>query len=92
VHVADSHESVVVPRGAIQHVGEDTVVFVRTGEGVYEPRIVTVGHADAGLVQVRGGLRVGEPVVIEGAFLLKTELSRESIGAGCCEVGPPGES
>jgi hypothetical protein len=30
--------------------------------------------------------------VTEGAFLLKTELSREDIGAGCCEVTIPDES
>lgn len=92
VHVSDSHDSVVVPRGAVQQIGADSVVFVRTGEGVYEPRIVMLGHSDAGLVQVRSGLQAGDPVVTDGAFLLKTELSRESIGAGCCEVGPPKES
>ena len=90
IRVAESEDAVVVPRRAVQRVGEDSVVFVRTGEGVYEPRIVTLGRSDAEFVQVRGAVREGDSVVTEGAFLLKTELSRESIGAGCCEVEPPG--
>jgi cobalt-zinc-cadmium efflux system membrane fusion protein len=89
IRVAESEDAVVVPRRAIQRVGEESVVFVRTGEGLYEPRTVTLGRSDADLVQVRGAVREGDSVVTEGAFLLKTELSRESIGAGCCEVEPP---
>ncbi len=92
IRVAESEDAVVVPRRAVQRVGEESVVFVRTGNGVYEPRIVSLGRSDGELVQVRGALREGDPVVTEGAFLLKTELSPESIGAGCCEVEPPGGS
>ena len=28
----------------------------------------------------------GETVVTQGSFVLKTELRKSSIGAGCCEV------
>ena len=37
--------------------------------------------------EVVGGLRPGIEVVTTGAFLLKTEILKESIGAGCCEDG-----
>lgn len=90
IQVAAPEGAVAVPRQAVQRVGEDMAVFVRTGEGLYEPRVVSLGRASADLVQVVGNVRAGEPVVTEGAFLLKTELSRDSIGAGCCEVEPPG--
>jgi cobalt-zinc-cadmium efflux system membrane fusion protein len=30
-------------------------------------------------------VRPGEPIVTTGAFLLKTELMKESLGAGCCD-------
>lgn len=90
IRVAESEDAVVVPRRAIQRVGEESVVFVRTGEGVYEPRTVILGRSDAEFVQILGAVREGDSIVTEGAFLLKTELSRESIGAGCCEVERPG--
>jgi cobalt-zinc-cadmium efflux system membrane fusion protein len=89
ISVSDSGNALIVPRRSIQRIGENSVVFVRTGDGVYEPRVVTVGRSIQDRVEVRGELSDGDAVVTEGAFLLKTELSRENIGAGCCEVEPP---
>lgn len=89
IGIAPEQSGVVVPRSALQRLGGGTVVFVRLKEGQYEPRVVEVRRSDAELVQVRGTLKAGESVVTTGAFILKTELSRDSIGAGCCEV--PGE-
>jgi cobalt-zinc-cadmium efflux system membrane fusion protein len=86
IRVADSDGALVVPHAAVQRIGEESVVFVRTGEGLYEPRTVLSGRSSAEGIEVHGALLEGEPVVTEGAFLLKTELSREDIGAGCCEV------
>jgi len=76
-----------VPREAVQRIGRESVVFVRAADGRYEPRVVVVGRSQARLVEVRGDLREDDPVAVEGAFLLKTELLRGEIGAGCCEVG-----
>ncbi|WP_168210486.1 efflux RND transporter periplasmic adaptor subunit [Persicimonas caeni] len=90
IGIAPDKKGVVVPKEAIQSLEDGTVVFVRKKQGQYEPRIVEAGRSDGDVVQVRGNLRVGEPVVTTGAFILKTELSRDSIGAGCCEV--PGQS
>ena len=41
-------------------------------------------------MQVVADLKAGDPVVTTGAFLLKTEISKDNIGAGCCEVEAPG--
>jgi cobalt-zinc-cadmium efflux system membrane fusion protein len=40
------------------------------------------------MVEVRRGLSGGETVVTQGSFLLKTEILKGSIGAGCCEAQP----
>jgi len=89
IRVAESGDSLVIPQSAVQRVDGESIVFVRTGEGLYEPRTVFPGRSTAEWVEVNGALIEGEPVVTEGAFLLKTELSREDIGAGCCEVEIP---
>lgn len=86
IEVGAPQSAVVVPRDAIQRVGEESVVFVRIAQGVYEPRPVMVGLASADGVAVTGELAPGEHVVTTGAFTLKTELSPEAIGAGCCEA------
>jgi cobalt-zinc-cadmium efflux system membrane fusion protein len=61
------------------------VVFVRTGEGVYEPRVVR-RHGRGERVQVEGRVSAGDEVVTTGAVLLRTEVVPGSVGAGCCEV------
>lgn len=79
-----------IPLAAVQRVGDDSVVFVRVAQGVYEPRTVKPGRSDGRAVQVAGDVAPGDAVVTTGAYLLRTELSRDSIGAGCCEVDTAG--
>lgn len=76
---------VVVPRDAVQRVMGREVVFVRTNEGVYEPRVVR-RHGRGPQVQVEGRVAAGDEVVTTGAVLLRTEVVPGSVGAGCCEV------
>jgi cobalt-zinc-cadmium efflux system membrane fusion protein len=82
--------AVSVPRAAVQRVGEREVVFVRTAEGIYQPRVVQ-RFGDGPPVQVEGRVRAGDAIVTTAAVLLRTEIMPGSIGAGCCEVEPPGE-
>jgi cobalt-zinc-cadmium efflux system membrane fusion protein len=88
--VASAEGAITVPLQAIQRVGDESVVFVRTAGGMYEPRVVRPGRSDGRRVQVEGEVHQDDAVVTTGAFLLRTELSRESIGAGCCDVEGPG--
>ena len=37
---------------------------------------------------IRQRFLAGESVVTQGSFLLKTEILKGNIGAGCCEVDP----
>jgi cobalt-zinc-cadmium efflux system membrane fusion protein len=80
--------AVSVPRSAVQRIAQREVVFVRTAQGVYEPRVVR-RYGDGDRVLVEGRVQVGDAVVTTGAVLLRTEIMPGSIGAGCCEVEPP---
>ena len=63
-----------------------TVVFIPEGEGVYRPQRVTTKPTDrSDVLEVTWGLKPGQKVVSKGAFLLKTEIMKGAIGAGCCE-------
>lgn len=86
IRVGDEHKAVVVPRQAVQRKDNVDVVFLPEGEGAYRPQRVTTRPTDrADVVEVTWGLRPGQVVVTRGAFLLKTEIMKGSIGAGCCE-------
>jgi cobalt-zinc-cadmium efflux system membrane fusion protein len=68
-------EVLAVQRKAVATVEGKPLVFVRAGSG-WERRSVELGWSAGDLVEVRKGLSVGDEVVSEGAFLLKSELLR----------------
>ena len=80
---APTAEGLVVPVGAVQTLEGRSVVFVPgEGAGVFEARMVTVGREAQGQVEIVGGLAAGARVVVEGAFLIKSELMRGQLGHG----------
>lgn len=85
IAVSDPRAAVLVPRSAVQRARGVSLVFVRVAADAYEARRVSVGPASGDRVSVSGRVAVGDDVVTDGSFLLKTETLKESIGAGCCE-------
>ncbi len=79
-----TESSVLIPRDAVQWEGCCHVVFIREAQDRYRPRKVTIAKADNAHYRVLSGLTADEWVVVRGSFLLKTELKKSSIGAGCC--------
>ena len=73
---------VVVPAAAVQRVGAAWAVFIPHGEGAFEIRAIGRGRDLAGDVEVLSGLRAGESLVIDGAFLLKAEADKARGGGG----------
>ncbi len=73
-----------VPAEAVQWDGCCNVVFVSRGADTFEPRKVRLGYEQDGMVLVRAGLLEGESVVTRGSYLMKTEILKANIGAGCC--------
>jgi len=84
----DNEEVLTVSSEAVQTDGCCQLVFVKEGEALFRPRKVVLGAEDRGYVEIHRGLRLGEAVVTAGSFLMKTEILKGSIGAGCCEVEP----
>ncbi len=88
IRVQTIESAVLVPESAVQWDGCCNVVFVRHTDTVYQPYKVTLGYKRDGYYVVEEGLPAGELVVTQGSFLLKTEILKGNIGAGCCEVDP----
>ncbi|BAH39224.1 MAG TPA: efflux RND transporter periplasmic adaptor subunit [Gemmatimonas aurantiaca] len=74
--------TVVLPVDAVQDMDGQKVVFVPGPKaGQFIPQPVVVGDAvDGGRVMIRSGLAVGAPVVMRGAFVLRSELAKGEIG------------
>ncbi len=77
-----------IPEAAVVTDGERRFVFVEVGPRAYERREVRVASLAppgsstprAPAVVVQDGLRAGERVVVSGAFTLKSELAKASLG------------
>lgn len=89
VHSQNS-DIALVPKDAVQWEGCCNVVFVRETADRYRPRKVRLVGSTGPYYQVADGVQPGQMVVVDGAFLLKTELKKSSIGAGCCGLEPVG--
>ena len=73
--------AVLVPRGAIQTMDGESVVFVRT-DGGFERRDVKLGRANEDAVEILSGLAAGESVAAANSFLLKAELGKAGAAHG----------
>ncbi|MBK7645351.1 MAG: efflux RND transporter periplasmic adaptor subunit [Planctomycetes bacterium] len=83
--VRASPQAVAVPTDAVQWEGCCFVVFVRVGEAIFQTRKVRVGAKDSDYTEVLGGLVPGEIVVTTGSHVLKSEILKSSLGAGCTD-------
>ena len=73
---------VFVPDAALQDVNGLRVVFVTTDGRTFQVRAVKLGSRSQGVVEVTEGLSPGEHIVVDGAFMVKGELLKGSVGEG----------
>jgi cobalt-zinc-cadmium efflux system membrane fusion protein len=68
----------VVPRSAVQNVGDRTVVYLANPKepGEFTEREVRLGETVGEQVEVTAGLRPGDAVVTEGSFFVRAERER----------------
>ncbi|NNE66237.1 MAG: efflux RND transporter periplasmic adaptor subunit [Pyrinomonadaceae bacterium] len=76
------NEELVVSSEAVQRIGEETVVFVpkENEQGAFEIRKIKVGGDYENYTRVISGLKIGDRVVTEGSFTLKTALQKGELG------------
>ncbi len=72
----------VVPREAVQKLGDAQVVFVPLGDNRFKPVKVETGSDSGKEVEIVNGLEPGATVVARGAFVLKSQLAKASMSGG----------
>jgi cobalt-zinc-cadmium efflux system membrane fusion protein len=76
--VGDQGTLLAVPAAAVQRVRDRWCLFVPKDNRTFEIRPVGRGRDIAGEVEILSGVRAGEPIVVDGAFLLKAETERSA--------------
>lgn len=79
---AATGQELVVPSAAVQRLGDRTIVFVpkENDAGAFEIREIEVGSMVEGYHRVLKGLQIGEKVVTNGSFTLKTQMQKGELG------------
>ena len=74
---SDAGERLLVPSSAVQPLGNDEVVFVKRDATTYEIRNVKVRRLASQMAEIVEGLQRGESIVVENAFILRGEVTRQ---------------
>jgi membrane fusion protein, heavy metal efflux system len=69
--------TIALPPQAVQPLGNDDVVFVLRSPDHFEVRTVAIARRTSEVVEIKEGLSKGETIVVEGAFLLRGEASKQ---------------
>ena len=75
-----------VPKAAVQWEGCCQIVFVAESAQRFRPVKVNIQRELEDSYQVEADFMPEHRLVTTGSFLLKTELVKDNIGAGCCQA------
>lgn len=77
--------ALAVPKSALLEDDGRCFVFVHYRDDDYVRRPVVAGRRWAAWVEIEKGLEPSQTVVAEGAFLMKSDVLRSKMGAGCAD-------
>ncbi len=85
VYLPGEEEALALPRNAVLEDEGRSFVFIHHHGDYYVRRPVEPGRSWGDRVEVLRGLEGGETVVADGSFLLKSDVLRSKMGAGCAD-------
>jgi multidrug efflux pump subunit AcrA (membrane-fusion protein) len=74
--------AVFAPEDALQDINGMTVVFVTPDGTNFRAQAVRLGTRTEGRAEITEGLKPGDRIVVNGAFMLKSELLKGTMGDG----------
>lgn len=77
-----TRDAVFVPEDALQTINGMPVVFVTRDGTTFQARTITLGTRSMGKTEVTQGLEAGDRIVVNGAFMVKSEMLKGTMGDG----------
>ncbi len=83
-HIAEpaTRDAIFIPEQALQAINGMPVVFVTADGQTFQARTVTLGARVRGQAEVTQGLGPHDRVVVHGAFMVKSEMLKSTMGDG----------
>jgi cobalt-zinc-cadmium efflux system membrane fusion protein len=72
--------AIFVPQDALQDINGMKVVFVTRDGTTFEARTVDIGTQSTGKVEIVNGLKSDDHIVVNGAFMVKSEMLKGTMG------------
>lgn len=85
VFLPGDEKTLALPSDAVLDDNGRSFVFLHHHEDYYVRREVEVGRSWARWVEIKGGVNADQHVVSRGAFLMKSDVLRSKMGAGCAD-------
>lgn len=85
ITIRQTPSAIAIPEEAMQWEGCCYVAFVRLSDTVFQTRKLRIGAKSNGYVEVLVGVLPGEVVVTTGSHVLKSEILKANLGAGCTD-------
>jgi cobalt-zinc-cadmium efflux system membrane fusion protein len=88
INAGENRSAITIPKEAVQWEGCCNVAFVKAdADGMtFQPARLVLAFDAGDRYEVIDGLKAGDTIVTRGSFILKNEILKNSVGAGCCEV------
>lgn len=77
---ATNNEILVLPHAAVQTIDSASYVFVERKKGQYEMRAIERGATIENEIEITKGISLTDRCVVQGTFVLKSEVLREQMG------------
>ena len=84
ITIRETPKAAAIPHEAIHWEGCCYIVFVRLTDDIFQVRKVKVGSKNGPFTEILIGLLPGEVVATAGSHVLKSEILKSMLGAGCC--------
>jgi membrane fusion protein, heavy metal efflux system len=82
---ATGEQGLIVPRKALLSDEGQDFVFAKWKDNYFIRRPVKKGLELSDSFEITEGLKPGDTIVVDGAFLLKSDILKEKMGAGCAD-------
>jgi cobalt-zinc-cadmium efflux system membrane fusion protein len=77
--------SIIIPKVAVLSDEGRQFIFVHQQDDYWIRRPVTTGVSFNNQISITSGLSAGQKIIADGSFLLKSDVLREKMGAGCAD-------
>jgi len=78
----DDESSLIIPEDSLLKDGAETFVFTQVAPNTFFKQIVKTGRTFTNGIEITEGLKKNDSVALQGAFILKSEVLKDKMGAG----------